>query len=120
MRDVWVSDLLYAIPLAHALRNQIFAIERERASAEGRDEKMHRLYDYLASQDFRSKVENIIEAFRTMREDIESEKRSMTRIWAKRERELERVIANTSMFYGDMQGIMGDRLPTVPALELGA
>jgi hypothetical protein len=34
-----------------------------------------------------------------MKEDLESEKRSMSRIWAKREKELERIINNTSYLY---------------------
>gem|GEM_PF-3096423 len=38
-----------------------------------------------------------------MKEDLETEKRSMQRIWSKREKELERIIGNTSMLYGDMQ-----------------
>ena len=60
---------------------------------------MELLYNYLSSNDFKSKIENIIEAFKSMKEDLESEKRSMARIWAKREKELERIINNTSFLY---------------------
>lgn len=117
---MWVSELPYAVALAHALRNQLLALSEARASMEGRDEKMALLYDYLASQEFRSKITNVVEAFETMRADLDTEKRSMQRIWAKREKELERVINNTTLIYGDMQGIMGRRLAPIPALELNA
>jgi hypothetical protein len=117
---MWVAELPYAIALTHALRNQLVALSEARASMEGRDEKMLELYDYLSSQDFRSKVENIIAAFQSLREGLDSEKRAMKNIWAKRERELDRVIDNAALFYGDMQGIMGRRLVSIPALELGS
>ena len=79
---------------------------------------MEILYNYLASSEFKSKIENIIEAFKSMKEALDSEKRSMTRIWNQREKELERIIGNTAMLYGDMQGIMGNALQTVAYLEL--
>lgn len=81
---------------------------------------MELLYNYLSSIEFKSKIENIIEAFRSMKEDLEGEKRSMARIWSKREKELERIINNTSFLYGDMQGIMGNNLQKIQYLELGS
>ncbi len=81
---------------------------------------MSELYEYLSSQEFRSKITNVVEAFRAMRDDLDTEKRSMQRQWAKREKELDRVIANTSLLYGDMQGIMGRRLEPIRVLELDA
>jgi hypothetical protein len=81
---------------------------------------MELLYGYLSGPEFRAKIENVIGAFRSMKEDLETEKRSMQRIWSKREKELERIIGNTAMLYGDMQGIMGGNLATIDYLELGA
>ncbi len=42
----------------------------------------------------------------------------MERHWKQREKEIDRVIKNTVGLYGDMQGIIGGRIPTIPALEL--
>lgn len=42
----------------------------------------------------------------------------MTRIWSKREKQIERVINNTVGMYGDMQGIIGASLPQIKNLEL--
>ena len=41
---VWVSDPLSAIPLAAALRQQLVALDRERQSSVGKNEKMEMLY----------------------------------------------------------------------------
>jgi hypothetical protein len=42
----------------------------------------------------------------------------MMRIWNKREKEIERVVANTVGMYGDMQGIIGTSMPKIKMLEL--
>lgn len=117
---VWVTEPEYFLPLTQALRDKILALAEQGRSLVGREEKMELLYTYLAGPEFRAKIENVIGAFRSMKEDLETEKRSMQRIWSKREKELERIIGNTAMLYGDMQGIMGANLGKIEYLELGA
>ncbi|MEJ2165911.1 MAG: hypothetical protein P8X90_10305, partial [Desulfobacterales bacterium] len=46
------------------------------------------------------------------------ERRAMERHWKQREKEIERVVKNTVGLYGDMQGIIGGQIPSIPALEL--
>jgi hypothetical protein len=41
-----------------------------------------------------------------MQEDLQEERRSTERRWAKREKTIQRVISNTSGMYGDLQGPM--------------
>jgi len=52
-----------------------------------------------------------------MKSDLDSEKATMNRIWAKREKQIERVITNITRMYGDMQGIIGATLPEIKSLE---
>jgi hypothetical protein len=63
-------------------------------------------------------MENIVSAFVSMKADLEGEQRSAKRQWAKREKEIERVIDNTAGMYGDIQGFVGSALPTISSLEL--
>jgi hypothetical protein len=95
-------------------------LSKTRNSLKGKDEKMEALYHYLISSEFKAKIENIVEAFTTMRDSLDQEKRAMERIWSAREKQLERVISNTSRLYGDMQGLIGAQLPKVDYLELGS
>ena len=44
----------------------------------------------------------------------------MERLWKEREKQIERVLANTAGMYGEVRGIVGSSLPGVPALELDA
>jgi hypothetical protein len=115
---VWVSDPLCAIPLAAALREQLMAISRERTAAIGKSEKMETLYQYLAGVEFKQKIEGIVEAFTSMQDQLNKERRVMERHWKQREKEIERVVKNTVGLYGDMQGIIGGQIPAIPALEL--
>ncbi len=115
---VWVSDPLCAIPLAVALREQLMAVNRERSASIGKNEKMEALYQYLAGVEFKQKIEGIVEAFTSMQDQLNKERRAMERHWKQREKEIERVIKNTVGLYGDMQGIIGGQIPVIPALEL--
>jgi hypothetical protein len=115
---VWVSDPLCAIPLAAALREQLEAISRERTASTGKSEKMEALYQYLAGVEFKQKIEGIIEAFTSMQDQLNKERRAMEKHWKQREKQIERVVKNTAGLYGDMQGIIGGQIPAIPALEL--
>lgn len=118
VNGVWVVAPQYVLPLTQALRAQLLQVFQMQRSMEGKDQKMELLYTYLSGHDFRNRVEAIVTAFATMKEDLEKEKRAFDRIWKKREQEIERVIRNTSGMYGDLQGIIGSALPTVKSLEL--
>ena len=115
---VWVSDPLSAIPLAAALREQLMAVNHERTASVGKSEKMETLYQYLAGVEFKQKIEGIVEAFTSMQDQLNRERRAMERHWKQREKEIERVVKNTVGLYGDMQGIIGGQIPAIPALEL--
>lgn len=115
---VWVSDPVSAVPLAGALRNSLIALETERESSIGKNEKMELLYRYLSGTQFRQKIEGIVDAFTSMQEQIQRERRAMEKQWKEREKQIERVVKNTSGLYGDMQGIIGGQIPEISALEL--
>ena len=115
---VWVSDPLCAIPLAAVLREQLVAISRERNASTGKSEKMETLFQYLAGVEFKQKIEGIVEAFKSMQDQLNKERRAMEKHWKQREKEIERVVKNTAGLYGDMQGIIGGQIPAIPALEL--
>lgn len=115
---VWVCSYQSVLSLVTALRLHLAQLSQIRQSLVGKDEKMELLYGYLSGSEFKNRIENIVSAFTGMQTDLESEKRSMERIWKKRGREIERVIMNTSGMYGDLQGIVGASLPAIKSLEL--
>lgn len=117
---VWVTDEASFAGLCAALRIQITQIFAARQANLGKNEKMEQIYQYLSGHEFRQRVQGIVEAFTIMKVDLDKEKIGMEKHWAKREKELTRVITGTVGMYGDLEGIIGNALPRVEGLELAA
>jgi hypothetical protein len=115
---VWVASLRTWPALALTLREQLIQVAFAHAAADGKHEKMEFLYDYLAGDRFRSRVQAIVEAFTTLQSQLNRERVAMQRIWKEREKHIERVLANTAGMYGEVRGIVGSSLPAIAALEL--
>lgn len=75
-------------------------------------------YQYLTGPRFRHRVEAIVEKFSDMQADLDREKKAMTRLWAKRESQIQGVIESTVGMYGDLQGIAGRALQEIEGLEM--
>ena len=69
------------------------------------------LYAYLSGDEFRHRVEAIVEAFTAMQDQLHRERRAMERLWNEREKQIERIIANTAGMYGDVRGLIGAGMP---------
>lgn len=119
IRGVWVCSWTSFVPLALALRFNLINIYFEKQNAVGVDEKMKVLYEYLTGNEFKHRVEGIVEAFGTLQEDIEREKRWFSSKWARQEKEIRKVIDHTHGMYGDLQGVTGRALPEIKSLEIG-
>ena len=65
------------------------------------------VYDYLTGPRFRQRVEAIVEKFSDMQADLDRERKSMTRLWAKREAQIQGVIESTVGMYGGSSGNRG-------------
>ena len=75
-------------------------------------------YKYLTGPRFRHRVEAIVEAFSSMQEDLDREKKAITKQWAKREEQIERVMQATAGMYGDLQGIAGKTIQEIEGLGI--
>jgi hypothetical protein len=106
------------IPVTILLRNQLSEISRAKAFNIGRNEKLEVLYKYLTGTEFKQKVETVVEAFAKMMEDLQKEKRAMTKIWSKREKQIEQAFYGIAGMYGGMQGILGSSLPEIKSLDM--
>ena len=116
---VWVCDFATVIPLGVALRQGLVGAAVARQAEVGRQGKMEQLYQFLTSLEFRQRIEGVVEAFKTMREDLEAEKRALQKHWARREKQLEQAVTHTALLYGGVQGIVGQNsLPDIAPLQL--
>ena len=115
---VWVTAPQYAFPLVISLRQTLIEVANSKQSQEGQQSKMELVYDYLTGPRFRHRVEAIVEKFSDMQADLDREKKSMTRLWAKRDAQIQGVIESTVGMYGDLQGIAGRALQEIEGLEV--
>ena len=104
--------------LSGVLRETVIQVHAALGSQVNRGDKMHMLYDFLTSNNFRMQVEAIVEGFTSMKNGLETEKRSMQRIWKEREKQIEKVIMNTIDMHASIRGIAGNAIQSVRALEL--
>jgi hypothetical protein len=114
---VWVADPKVALPVALSLRQSLIEVAAVRQSSEGQQTKMEMVYGYLMGPRFRQRIQAIVEAFSSMREDLDRERKAITRQWAKREEQIDRVMSATVGMYGDLQGIAGKTLQEIEGLE---
>lgn len=117
---VWVAHPRVAIPLALALRQLLVEVAGARKSSEGQQTKTELVYQYLTGPRFRQRVQAIVEAFSSMKEDLDRERKVILKQWAKRDEQISRVLEATVGMYGDLQGIAGKSLQEIDGLEMKA
>jgi hypothetical protein len=115
---VWIASRKCALPLAYVLRQMLLETARAQASAKCSETKKELLYGYLTSIGFRQRVAGVVDAYLNMQRDLESERLTISRLWAKRQKQLEVMIAQTAGFYGDIQGIAGKSIPEIEGLDV--
>jgi hypothetical protein len=115
--QVWVAHPKVALPVAVALRQTLIEIAGARQASEGQQTKMEMVYQYLTGPRFRHRIQAIVEAFSSMREDLDRERKAITKQWSKREEQIDRVMQATVGMYGDLQGIAGKTLQEIEGLE---
>jgi len=115
--QVWVAHPKVALPVAIALRQTLLEIAGARKASEGQQTKMEMVYQYLTGPRFRQRIQAIVEAFSSMREDLDRERKAITKQWSKREEQIDRVMQATVGMYGDLQGIAGKTLQEIEGLE---
>ena len=118
MSGIWVCSFEEFKGLCTVLRESVIQISGAISAQENRGDKMSMVYDFVTSDEFRRQVEAIVDGFTQMKHDLDSEKRSMQGIWRKREKQIEKVLLNTSYMYSSIKGIAGNTVQTVKSLEL--
>lgn len=115
---VWVTSHRCTIPVAIALRHSLIELAAARQAGEGQQTKMELVYQYLTGPRFRHRIQAVVEKFGDMHEDLQRERKTMTKLWAKREEQIRCVVESTAGMYGDLQGIAGKTLQEIEGLSI--
>jgi hypothetical protein len=114
---VYVAHPHCAVPVALTLRQGLLEVANARTSQAGQRSKAEQVYQYLTGTQFKQRIEAIVERFKDMRDDIDRERKFMMKAWAKREAQVNIMIDSTVGMVGDLQGIMGQAMPEISAIE---
>lgn len=115
---VWVVSPVVLRPMAETLRVILLEAHKLRAANSGQAEKVEQLYHYLSSAAFSQHVRTMLtDSFASMQCDLCSEKRAMTKIWAKRQAQIDRVTRSMLTVVGELQAISQNSLPELDAIE---
>jgi len=118
-KGVWVTSYSATCCLVDALRFGLVQTTSTRLESENKDQKVEALHSYFTSPSFKQRIEPVIEALKSMYEELNHEKRAMESIWAQREKEIAKAIRGAAGFYGDIRGIIGGTvLPQIESLQL--
>lgn len=120
IEGVWVTHPRATLPVALVLRHSLIEVASARKASEGQQTKMEMVYQYLTSPRFRLRIQAIVEAFSSMKEDLDKEKKAITKQWAKREEQITRLMQSTVGMYGDLQGIAGQSFEEIEGLSFKA
>jgi hypothetical protein len=115
---VWIGKYEHAVGIATALRRNLIEVANVKLFSENKNEKMEVLYNYLASVEFKHRIEAVVEGFINMKIDLDKEKRLFQKTWALREKQIEIITNNTVGMYGELKGLMGPSLPEIKQLAI--
>lgn len=114
---VWICSFYDVKYLTMLLRDSLLKVYQANMTQSNKGEKMQMLYDYLTSNEFGLQIGEIVNGFIRLQDSYLDERRSMERIWKKREKELEKILLNTNHFIGSIQGIAGNSIPEIKMIE---
>jgi hypothetical protein len=115
--DVWVCSFNTIREFSLIMRYSIMKLYSTAAIQQGNETKMHQLFQYLTSTEFKNVFESIIAGFKTIQNSHNEEKIKIQRLWKDREKALEQVLCNAVEFYGAIRGIAGASIPEIKSLE---
>ena len=115
---VWVTGFESAISMVTVLRMGLIEMNNVLAVRDGQESKAEMIYDYLTGTKFKHRVEAITEKFELMQKDLNQERKVMSKLWARREQQIQGVIESTMGMYGDLEGIAGNSMPAIDGLDV--
>ncbi|MDY0195592.1 MAG: DUF2130 domain-containing protein [Sulfurovaceae bacterium] len=115
---VWVCSLDEFKGSVSLMRQSLINTHKAVQKEDNKADKMSLLYNYLTGNEFAMQLSAIVNGFSVMQDELEREKRSLMASWKRRQKLIDGVLANTTEMYGSLQGIAGNAIGHIKALEL--
>lgn len=106
--------------LSMVLREMLIRVESVKELQKNKGGKMDLLYEYLSSPDFSNRVKLIIDNYTMMQSGLEKEKKSMTKLWSEREKQIWGGSKSLIEIFGAINGISNNLIGQDDFLSLEA
>lgn len=114
---IYVTSFDNFLAVAKIMRLKIIEVCYAKMASEGVNDKKEILWKYLTGNEFKQRVESIVETFNALKDGLEMEKKYFAKKWARDEKLIDNVVNQTVGMHGDLQGLMGASLPQIKSLE---
>jgi hypothetical protein len=114
---VYICGFEAFIHLAAVLRKTLIDLSAAKSLSVGKNERIEALYKYITSVEFAQKIETMMETFMAMSATLEKEKMNTLKIWAQREKEIEKLKNSTLTIHGSLSGLLDKPLQEIEVLE---
>ena len=116
-KNLWVCTYQEFKSLCAVIRQTVISVNNAVVTQSNKGDKMSLLYDYLTGPEFRMQIEAIKDAFTEMELDLLKEQKATHSRWKRRQKQIEKVMVNTTGMYGSLRGIGGGSVPLIEDLE---
>jgi hypothetical protein len=114
---VWICSPEMVVPLVTALRIQLIKVQQTKALMANNGDKAKIIYEYLISPQFAQQITSIMENHAVLLEDLDAEKKVMTRNWKRREAGLGLVRDSVINVIGTIQMMVGKGDLHIPLID---
>lgn len=110
-QGLWVTQPNYALALASLLRQRLIEVYQAKNNATHRNDGARALYDYVHSHEFIQKIESLAEIIKELKQGVLKERSAFEKLWAKREKQIDKIWQNTGQIVGSIEGVMDGKTP---------
>ena len=93
-------------------------VARQKLVSAGQADMQGLIYEYITGLEFAMHIKEVVSAFAIMQGELEKEKRAITLIWKKREKQISTVLINIAGMRGSIEGLAQKALPEADILSL--
>lgn len=115
---IYLTNFENFLAVAKIMRLKIIEICYAKLATDGVKGQKEILWNYVTGNEFKQRVEAIVEAFNMMKLGLEKERQYFAKKWSRDEKLIDTVINQTIGMHGDLQGLMGSSLPEIKSLEM--
>lgn len=113
---IWITTYEHAISIARYVSFLIKTVAKVKSGATQTDEDWTKIRDYMLSDSFKHRMQAHFDGVKSLREMLETEKRTSQLRWVRQQKQIDKLDSNTVNFYAELKDIVHN-LPELEEIE---